>query len=90
MWELIRESNRRQDFRAISALYSFNRVLGLDLDSVRVEEELSPEHAALIEERQKAREAKDWARADAVRDELLALGVALEDGPKGTTWKVKA
>jgi cysteinyl-tRNA synthetase len=49
--------------------------------------------AALVErkiaERAEARKAKDFARSDAVRDELLALGVALMDGPQGTTWKVE-
>jgi cysteinyl-tRNA synthetase len=44
---------------------------------------------AKIRERQAAREARDWGRADAVRDELSAAGVILEDGPEGTTWKVK-
>ncbi|GAB4259170.1 MAG: cysteine--tRNA ligase [Deferrisomatales bacterium] len=44
---------------------------------------------ALIAERQAARKAKDWARADAIRDELAAKGVLLEDGPQGTRWKVK-
>jgi len=44
---------------------------------------------AKIAERNQARKDKDWKRADAVRDELTALGVVLEDGPGGTTWKVK-
>jgi cysteinyl-tRNA synthetase len=47
---------------------------------------------ALVEgrlaERAAARKAKDFARGDAIRDELLASGVALMDGPDGTTWKV--
>ena len=33
--------------------------------------------------------AKDFARSDAIRDELLARGVAIMDGPEGTTWKVQ-
>ena len=44
---------------------------------------------ALIGERAEARKAKDFARADATRDELLALGVELRDGPGGTLWKVR-
>lgn len=42
---------------------------------------------ALIQERQEARASKDFARADAIREELEAKGVLLEDGPQGSTWK---
>jgi len=43
---------------------------------------------AKLAERKAARQAKDFARSDAIRDELLAAGVAIMDGPEGTTWKV--
>jgi cysteinyl-tRNA synthetase len=43
---------------------------------------------AKLAERTAARKAKDFARSDAIRDELLAGGVAIMDGPEGTTWKV--
>ena len=42
---------------------------------------------ALIEERIQARAAKDFARADQIRDQLEGGGILLEDGPEGTTWK---
>jgi cysteinyl-tRNA synthetase len=42
-----------------------------------------------IAERADARKAKDFARADAIRGELAALGVAIMDGPQGTSWKVE-
>ena len=45
---------------------------------------------ALIEERQTAKLAKDYARADAVREDLLAQGVVLEDSREGTKWKRKS
>ena len=41
----------------------------------------------LIEERATARAVKNWAKADAIREELKSMGVVLEDGPKGTTWR---
>jgi cysteinyl-tRNA synthetase len=44
---------------------------------------------ARIAERTAARKAKDFARGDAIRDALLAQGVALLDGPEGTTWDVE-
>jgi len=43
---------------------------------------------ARLVERRAARQAKDFARSDAIRDELLQLGVAIMDGPEGTSWKV--
>ena len=51
-----------------------------DIDATRVE--------SLIDARRAARAARDFARADAIRDELTALGVAIEDGPQGTRWKM--
>ncbi len=44
---------------------------------------------ALIEQRTKARENKDFAASDAIRDRLIELGVVLEDGPNGTVWRKK-
>lgn len=50
------------------------------VDAARVEN--------LIEARRAARDSRDFARADAIRDELAAMGIAIEDGPRGTRWKV--
>jgi cysteinyl-tRNA synthetase len=44
---------------------------------------------AAIQERLEARGAKDFARADRIRDELAQKGVELHDSPTGTTWKIK-
>jgi len=41
----------------------------------------------LIEQRQQAKSAKDWGRADQIRDELTAAGIILEDSPQGTRWR---
>ncbi len=43
----------------------------------------------LIGERNAARKGRDFKRADAIRDELKAQGVVLEDGAAGTTWKLE-
>jgi cysteinyl-tRNA synthetase len=42
-----------------------------------------------IEERKTARQAKNFAEADRIRDELLAKGIVLKDSAQGTTWEVK-
>ncbi|WP_368884706.1 cysteine--tRNA ligase [Providencia vermicola] len=44
---------------------------------------------ALIKQRNDARKNKEWALADAARDELTAMGIVLEDGAQGTTWRRK-
>lgn len=53
----------------------------LDIDKATIE--------SLIQERIDARNAKDWERGDAIRDELLEKNIVLKDGPDGTSWGVK-
>ncbi|RUM39162.1 MAG: cysteine--tRNA ligase [Desulfobulbus sp.] len=57
------------------------------LDSIDISEDKILE---LIARRNAARDEKDWAASDLVRDELLAHNVELHDGPEGTTWDVKS
>jgi cysteinyl-tRNA synthetase len=47
------------------------------------------EIARAIEARKAARAAKNFADSDRIRDEMLAKGIVLKDGPQGTTWEVK-
>ena len=55
---------------------------------VEKKQELLPEDIeALIQERQDARKAKDFARADEIRNELLEKGIVLEDTREGVKWK---
>ena len=52
-----------------------------------VSDDLAAKVEALIEQRNSARANKDWPMADAARDGLNEIGVVLEDGPSGTTWR---
>jgi cysteinyl-tRNA synthetase len=53
------------------------------------EERLAPEEQALLDERQQARKAREYGRADELREELERKGVLLEDTPVGTRWRRK-
>ena len=70
-------------------LQQFINVLGLTLKgrSAAAPTAIEPFIALLVETRAQLRAAKQWALADRVRDRLAELGVMLEDGPGGTTWK---
>ena len=68
-----------------SQLVKLADVLGLKV--IKKEEILDKEIEALIEERQEARKAKNFARADEIRDELLEKGIILKDTREGVKWK---
>ncbi|MGA8943403.1 MAG: cysteine--tRNA ligase [Thermoactinomyces sp.] len=61
----------------------------LGLVKTETEDTLEQEIEALIQERQKARKARDFAKADAIRDQLMAQGIILEDTPQGVRWRRK-
>jgi len=44
--------------------------------------------AKMVEERNAARKAKDWKKADQIRDQLADMDVILEDRPEETVWKI--
>ena len=75
-------------------MYAAGDLLGLlqsdpdDWFAGHVEGELSAaDIEAMLEKRRAARADKDFAAADAIRDELSAAGIQIEDGPDGTTWR---
>lgn len=78
-------SSREYLQNLLDRLRTLTDVLGLIVD--KEEELLDEEIEKLIEERQAARKAKDFKRADEIRDELAAKGIILEDTREGVKWK---
>jgi cysteinyl-tRNA synthetase len=78
---------------ALDALHSMDSVLGL-IEVASAHRSVDDELAAWVEQkiadRAAARAGRDFAAADAIRDELAARDIVLEDGPEGTRWKVVA
>jgi cysteinyl-tRNA synthetase len=76
-------------YRSHRLWVEFDPILGLDIAkrSCREAEALPAEVQTLIEERNAARAAKEWARSDALRNQLIAMGYEVGDGPQGTTVK---
>jgi len=97
LFDFMREVNALLDASVLSRseadevcalMKRFDRVLGV-IGEVEREEALSKEAEELIEKREEARKAKDWATADAIRVRLRAMGVILEDTPQGVRWRLE-
>ena len=96
LFDLAGEVNRTRDASQAGLLKSLAGVLGLlqrepgeFLQGGAGEEDGygAERIEALIQERLAARKAKDFKRSDAIRDELKAAGIVLEDSPQGTLWR---
>ena len=93
IFELVTFSNKTADGDSsvafldvvLQVFENLTDVLGLVVN--KEAELLDSEIEQLIEERQQARKAKDFARSDAIRDELLSKGIILEDTREGVKWK---
>jgi len=92
----IKETDTKRAGELAAQLVAFGNVLGLlsqapeaFLQGDAGEDDEVAEIEALIKQRNDARASKDWGMADDARDKLNALGIVLEDGANGTTWRRK-
>lgn len=83
------------DMTKLELIKSFDEVLSLDLlkdhgndKESSVDSELKEYILAKIEERKAAKKEKDFARADAIRDELATKGIQIKDTREGTVWEI--
>lgn len=70
-------------------MMKFDKVLGVIGEIEEGKETLPREIEELIQKREKARKMKDWKTADEIREKLKAMGIILEDTPKGVRWRKK-
>lgn len=92
----IKEKHPKRANTKAALLVKLGQILGILYDEaenyLQSDSDLSltsEEIEALIAKRNQARDDKNWAESDRVRDELLEHGVILEDGSEGTTWRCK-
>ena len=64
-------------------------LIGLKRNASKISVELKNKVEDLISQRETARQNKDYASADQIRDMLASMNVDLKDGPSGVTWKIK-
>ncbi len=89
VWDIVRNSQKSKQYAEL--LLKFDQVLGLDLENSKqyLEEakkvDLPEEISELLEKRKQARENKDWAMSDKIRDELKEKGYSVKDTKEGMT-----
>ena len=84
LWEMLRDEKAEGKLNTIKEM---DKVLGLDL--LKKEEiKISKEILELVNEREKARQEKDWKKADKMRDKIKKKGYSLEDAPEGPKVKL--
>ena len=86
VWEVVKNPVKSNKFAKL--LKKFDEVLGLNL-SHKEELELPEEIKDILEERKSARENKDWAKSDELRDKLLDLGYIVNDTNNGVEVRLK-
>lgn len=83
LWQMLKDNGLSSSDK-LAAAYHMDGILGLGLDKAEKKEEtLDAELQALLDERTAAKKAKDYKKADEIRDKLLSMGYAVKDTPTG-------
>lgn len=79
IWEMIGSKKEDKVHHVYSTILKMNKILALDLSYSKEEVEYTPEVLALIEKRKAARDQKDWATSDTLREQIKDLGFEVTD-----------
>ena len=83
VWDVIKNPTKSKKLQNL--LLKFDEVLGLDLKNYQKQENILPEEIAnLVKERNEARQNKNWAESDRLRDILIEKGYTVKDSKEGT------
>lgn len=83
IWTMLKSTDISDSDKKATIL-DFDKVLGLELENTRNASAISDELKMLIEERNKARESKDWALSDSLREKIESFGYTVKDTDSGT------
>lgn len=81
VWEVAKYPLKSKELADL--LLKFDQVLGLEIDKIKQDESIPTEVLELVKQRKQAREDKNWAQSDALRDQIKALGYQVEDTKEG-------
>ena len=96
LFGIAREAQKENNLEAARSLLKCGQLLGIlnhhpssYLAAPKVDDEKKAKIEALIKQREKARQSKQWQQADIMRQELSDMGVLIQDTPDGTLWRLK-
>ena len=81
VWETVKYEKKNEEVAKL--LKKFDSVLGIEIDKTEEKEEIPENIMQLVEARKKAREEKNWAKSDELRDQINKLGYSIKDTKDG-------
>ena len=81
VWEAVKYEKKNEEIAKL--LKKFDSVLGIKIDKIEKQEDIPENIMQLVEDRKKAREEKNWAKSDELRDQINKLGYSIKDTKNG-------